>query len=460
MKTMLFIALGAGLAVIGGDNLRACGMPTKTLRESLANRAISSDESRSALAVAQLRAQGPEGLRILLKTYDAQIAQSEQGSDGKDPGERAAPAWKMAMDKVAGQCDAWASRLFWYTDLEQAKAAARESHKPILSLRLLGRLDEEYSCANSRFFRTTLYPNAEVSKYLRDHFVLHWESVRPVPRITIDFGDGRRLERTITGNSVHYVLDWTGTPIDALPGLYGPQAFLKGLANAERAAIDCAELDGAAKKAYLITYHRRARVEIANELKKDLDSINTFANAGLVTKEKTTAAPLPTAQAAGRLAFSKSAIESPLLRSLQPKRSKSGSGDGAALDEEAWARLAQWHSSESRLDEVARGVVMSKSAGQASKLTVSKGLVEDPFLGTWRNLQRSIAEDTVRNEFLLHAQIHNWFVQGTAPSELRELNAKVYAELFLMPESDPWLGLAPIGIFTGLPNEGLVQATP
>src|SRR5215204_5481362 len=53
------------------------------------------------------------------------------------------------LDKVCGVRDCADIRLFWYTDLEAAKAAARATGKPILSLRLLGRLDEEFSCANS-----------------------------------------------------------------------------------------------------------------------------------------------------------------------------------------------------------------------------------------------------------------------------------------------------------------------
>ena len=76
---------------------------------------------------------------------------------------------------------------------------------------MLGKLTDEFSCANSRFFRTALYANKEISDYLRDNFVLHWQSVRPVPRVTVDFGDGRKLERTITGNSAHYVLDAAGS---------------------------------------------------------------------------------------------------------------------------------------------------------------------------------------------------------------------------------------------------------
>ena len=82
-------------------------------------------------------------------------------------------------------------------DLDAFDQLMRANEKQVLgtALRLLGNLDEEYSCANSRFFRTTLYANAEVSRYLHDHFILHWKSVRPVPRITVDFGDGRKIER-------------------------------------------------------------------------------------------------------------------------------------------------------------------------------------------------------------------------------------------------------------------------
>ena len=48
----------------------------------------------------------------------------------------------------------YTSQLYWYTDLEAAKAQAKRLGKPILSLRLLGKLTDEFSCANSRFFRT------------------------------------------------------------------------------------------------------------------------------------------------------------------------------------------------------------------------------------------------------------------------------------------------------------------
>src|SRR5690606_24228860 len=65
--------------------------------------------------------------------------------------------WRQLMDAVGAQRDASISHLFWYTDRAQASAVAREAGKPMISLRLLGRLTDERSCANSRMFRALLY---------------------------------------------------------------------------------------------------------------------------------------------------------------------------------------------------------------------------------------------------------------------------------------------------------------
>src|SRR3954453_7348400 len=167
-------------------------------------------------AIATFRQAGPAGM-------EAMLAACTDGSCGD------------VLDRVCGVHDCADIRLFWYTDLDAAKAAARASGKPILSLRLMGRLDEEFSCANSRFFRTVFYNNREINQLLRDRYVLHWRSVRPVPKVTIDFGDGSRLERTLTGNSIHYVLDSRGRLLQPLPGLYGPAVFRGALEEAVQA---------------------------------------------------------------------------------------------------------------------------------------------------------------------------------------------------------------------------------
>ena len=168
----------------------------------------------------------------MLKAGEPAIAALRQNTSRLEAPESA--PLRAAIDGVARQRDAYASGLYWFTDLEAAKAEAKRSGKPILSLRLLGNLDDEFSCANSRFFRTYLYANRTVSDLLRRGYVLHWKSVRPVPVLTIDMGDGRRIKRTITGNSIHYILDAEGRVVDALPGNYGPAAFLAALNRMEQ----------------------------------------------------------------------------------------------------------------------------------------------------------------------------------------------------------------------------------
>jgi hypothetical protein len=161
------------------------------------------------------------------------------------------PAPAPALDAVCAQHDAHTTLLYWFTDLRAALAEAGKTGKPVLSLRLLGRLDQPRSCANSRFFRRLLYPEPRINAVLRRDFVLHWQSLRPVPLVTIDLGDGRKIEKPITGNSVHVVLDARGRVVDALPGLCDPDAFLTQLVQARAFAT--------ADRRDLASLHDRAR---------------------------------------------------------------------------------------------------------------------------------------------------------------------------------------------------------
>src|SRR6185436_1156286 len=130
--------------------------------------------------------------------------------------------------------------------------------RPILHLRMLGRLDEELSCANSRYFRTTLYANTEVAKLLREKFVLYWSSERPVPKVTIDMGDGRKIERTTTGNSAHYVLDANGNVLDVLPGLYAPALFKEELTKSLALAKQVRGMDSRQRNTAVTAFHQTA----------------------------------------------------------------------------------------------------------------------------------------------------------------------------------------------------------
>ncbi|HTS01569.1 MAG TPA: hypothetical protein VMN04_03535 [Thermoanaerobaculia bacterium] len=201
--------------------------------------------------------EGPSRLAALLASNASEIARMKAGLAAGET----RPEWtrlRAEIDAAAHQRDAAWSGLYWYTSLPEALAAAASEGKPVLSLHLLGRLDEELSCANSRFFRTALYANAAVSDELRRNWILHWESVRPAPKVTIDFGDGRVLHRTITGNSLHYVLDAAGVPRDVMPGLWGPGDFLRRLMEARAEASSSRATEGGAKAASLLDAPHRA----------------------------------------------------------------------------------------------------------------------------------------------------------------------------------------------------------
>jgi hypothetical protein len=225
--TLLSLGAIAFSAISSPQAARASEQP---ILDSLVQQAASKDQATSQQAIAKLREFKNEGVDAFWNAYQKDLPNN--------------PQLRATLDAICQQKDCDASKLYWYKDLEAAKTASKETGKPILSLRLLGNLNDELSCANSRFFRTALYPNAAVSQLLRDRFILHWQSERPVPKVTIDFGDGRKLEQTLTGNSIHYVLDSEGRPVDAIPGLYSPQAFIENLKDAERAVSSVSNLNG------------------------------------------------------------------------------------------------------------------------------------------------------------------------------------------------------------------------
>ena len=434
--------------------LDCSGKITRTL-EQCARDAVADNPAVAQSAIRELRGRGPEGLRALLEMHAATLKRHETNpvlALVKVKPDESLLRLRTALDGVSGQRDCHASKLYWYTDFEQAKVAARAMAKPVLSLRLLGKLDEEFSCANSRFFRTTLYANAEIARYLNENFVLHWKSVRPVPRVTIDFGDGRKLERTLTGNSIHYVLDDQGRVIDALPGLYGPQAFLRELRRIAEITQTLAKLSGEPREQALREFHRVRFEALNKEYAADLQRIAAAPPQPVfvLAKDKTESSP-PTARVAGKLAVGKGAVEMPILR-----RSASEQED------ELWQRIGALHAEQARVDDASRALIREKSpsALAAGRLTGGKAYVEDPVIRQIRRLERSISEDTARNEYLLHTRIHDWLANNTAPSNVDELNKKVYAELFLTPDSDPWLGLAPEDAFAALENGGIVSNKP
>ncbi|MBK7828864.1 hypothetical protein [Nannocystis sp.] len=418
---------------------------------TLAALATAADPHVAALARQRLRAAGPAGLAAFTELHADALAtalrpRADAGALARMLGLSAGTGPSAAelqlqdsLDEICAQRDCAAARLYWYTDLEQAKAAARASGKPIVSLRLLGDLRDELSCANSRFFRALLYPDPAVAALLQTEFVLHWQSERPAPKITIDFGDGRSIESTITGNSAHHVLDQDGRPVDVLPGLTTPKTFIADLQRAAQLARSSAGLSPTARAAALRSHHAARLADLERRFNAELAAI------GQGPRRMGQGGRLEAAPRAGRaapIAVSKARIEVPMLGAL-------GEDVERLSDEELWARLGERRLAELELSSASLSLLRKQQwrSGDAAQDAAD-------FERALADLRGAVALDTVRNEFDLHQRIHRWFVADAASLDLEALNRRVYNELFLTPRSDPWLGLAAPTIYTGLVGGG------
>jgi hypothetical protein len=420
-SSILFIALSINVFASG-----------RTVEE-LSTQAASEDYSSAMTAIRELRTMGQVGLDALFVKYAAEI--EEFGKTGESD-----ESWKRianALDTVAMQKDAYASHLYWYTNLDEAKRVAKLKNKPILTLRLLGNLNEEFSCANSRLFRAVLYPNSEISKYLRDNYILHWQSVRPAPRITIDFGDGRKIERTITGNSIHYILDKDGDIIDAIPGLYSPVAFMKYLTQSAEMNKVLGSLPNEKHAVALMKYRKAAFEQIIQKRNK---TIETSGVKMTETKSGTLAilaAPMATAKMVVVDEYSILRVYDDFAK-FEP-----------AVNFDDWNKLSKLYSPNLKIDENSVAFIRRQNA--------KTGLSEDEFKAMFAKLDQFVALDTTRNDFLFHTKLYEWLNRGRGAGDLESLNSQVYDQIFKTPNYDKWLGLYSSDVYTALDGNGIIK---
>ena len=404
----------------------------------LARKAVSTEAAESTAAIEELRQMGPAGLEALLGEYSDQINRHIA-----EPWIGSSPEWERiakALDLVGQQKNNYISNLYWYTDFEEAKRVARESRKPILSLRLLGNLTDELSCANSRFFRTALYPNAEIRDILRNRFVLHWKSVRPAPRITVDFGDGRKIESTVTGNSIHYVLDSEGQLIEAIPGLYGPAVFQRNLVEAETLFKSVAGKTGQERNAMLYKYYGDRQTKISLAWKTDTKQ---FGNR-VADRLRDFQYPGQDAVSIGPVAVTKMGTERPYARAITSAREALG----RIPDEMAWRLIAVLHQQESQLD--GRSIALMRWQNRSAQNSEIARMI--------LKFQESIALDTVRNEYILRPGLYGMMLnEVVTPTDIEKFNENVYTLLFATPSADQWLGLISPDMYTAIDNGGVIK---
>jgi hypothetical protein len=101
-----------------------------------------------------------------------------------------------------------------------------------------------------------LFSRPDVSTFVNKNFEPVWVSVRPVPLIHIDFGNGKVMTRTLHGNIATYVCTAEGDALDIVAGIYTPNVYIQRLDQA-RLLAGYVDQEGRDKRGQrLIAYHK------------------------------------------------------------------------------------------------------------------------------------------------------------------------------------------------------------
>jgi hypothetical protein len=153
----------------------------------------------------------------------------------------------------------------------------------------------------------------------------------------------------------------------------------------------------------------------------------------------------PRADIAGSMAVSKLSVENPIVAAAMNQKNLA-----QITDQVTWTKLAQRHKNDAKLDAQSIRLIQAKQ---------TMGAIPQPRLisSVVQSFEAAMALDTVRNEYLLHSQLYEWLKQNPETLNVDALNEKVYAELFLTPKTDPWLGLLPSDSYSAIDNDGIFK---
>lgn len=114
-----------------------------------------------------------------------------------------------------------------------------------------------------------LFGNKDIAEFIDSNFEPVWQSVAPVPIVTVDFGNGNRITRTFRGNIATYVLCPDGTVVDILPGLLQPVSYKQLL---QRTLPLCRKIEAqpSSKLSVLAEFHRRSANRVGTLTLSDL----------------------------------------------------------------------------------------------------------------------------------------------------------------------------------------------
>jgi hypothetical protein len=242
-----------------------------------------------------------------------------------------------------------------------------------------------------------LFSQADVANFMMANFEPVWESVRPVPLVRIDFGNGNVLTRTLNGNIATYVCTADGQVLDILPGIYTKTAYLDQLGQFRLLAHFVDQKGKDQREALARAYHKAE----AEALKKNEPPARLVRNMAV--------------------AMTKARIENPLKIVLIAGKDYTKFKTGAVV---------------AGIDGpfVVPGTAREKPALESA---------ED--VASWRVLE----EDTRLNETLRRRQVHEMLAaDGLVPP--KQVSKRLYKEVLHADLDDPYLGLGPV-LFASYP---------
>ncbi len=216
-----------------------------------------------------------------------------------------------------------------------------------------------------------LFSQDRVADFINQSFEPVWESVRPVPIVRIDFGNGKVLTRTLHGNILSSVCTPDGLVVDALPGIYTESGYVAQLSLLCAVAKNAQASSEANRDLLVRAYHRGQ----AQALKKMAKPGQAAADQKMVP-------------------ITKGVIEKPIERTLLPTpisvvpRTQAKPVLTAAEDVARWKELEE----DTRLNERTRrrqihellataGLVRPEKVTRPIYKDVLHADLDDPYLG-------------------------------------------------------------------------------
>jgi hypothetical protein len=301
-----------------------------------------------------------------------------------------------------------------------------------------------------------LLSDPEISRLINTEFVACWDTVRPVPKVTIDFGNGKVLKRTLTGNTVISVCLPDGRALDAFPGVYTPADFKAQIAGTLKLyrEIAAAKESPELVSARVVAWHREgfiqgvraegARTTMSKALVESplLRALGLPGRKALVLGSEP---PAPRAEpqavlvgpeaqlvAIDRQPVPRNGLEEVVsLKATPPTPVKPTAILDPLLDPKgAFAALSQRIDDASKqaasVEQVRRGFAPANPAARKTPEQIGREAIEI---------------DSLVNVRAIRPAVHLWYLaHGGLPAN-RLLRDELYRDLLHVPVDDPYLGL-------------------